>query len=159
MPLFSSQFLTRLRFLALNARRVGGGLAAPSVSQLPAGGTELSGYRDYAAGDDYRQVDWHLSARHDELFTRQFEGETDLRVYLLLDGSRSMAAGRPSKFDAARQVAAALAFLALGRHQRVAVGLQVHVLVGPASPHTATATIAADGELAVGRRTPHFHTG
>jgi uncharacterized protein (DUF58 family) len=113
MPLFNSQFLTRLRLVALAARRVDGGLAAPSVSHLPAGGTEVTGYRDYAAGDDVRQVDWNVCARHDELMVKQYRGEADHHFYVLLDASASMRAGTPAKFDVARWSAAALCYVAL----------------------------------------------
>ena len=52
---------------------------------------------------------------------KRFQEEEDLHVYLLLDCSRSMAFGDPSKFDYARQVAAALAYIALADLDRVAV--------------------------------------
>lgn len=80
---------------------------------LPAGGTELTGHRDYYPGDDYRQVDWNLCARHDELLMKEYRGQADRPVYILLDCSASMALGRPSKFDVARQAAAAVAYVAL----------------------------------------------
>jgi len=122
MELFGSQWVRRCEHLAQVARRLpGGGLLGRRPQRLPAGGTELTGYRDYAAGDDYRQVDWKQCARHDELLTKQFEGETDLRVYVLLDVSRSMALGRRPKFDVARRIAAALAYVALSRLQRVGI--------------------------------------
>jgi len=119
--LFDSEWLNRLRHLSLVARRAGGGILAGPRVNLPAGGTELSGHRDYAPGDDYRHVDWNLCARHDELFTRQFHGEADCPVYILLDCSRSMSLGRPPKFDVARQVAAALAYVALADLEQVSV--------------------------------------
>ena len=122
MEVFGSQWVRRCEHLAQVARRLpGGGLLGRRPARLPAGGTELTGYRDYAAGDDYRQVDWKQCARHDELLTKQFAGETDLRVYVLLDVSRSMALGHAPKFDAARRVAAALAYVALTRLQRVGI--------------------------------------
>ena len=91
MALFDSQWLNRLRYLSLASRRAGGGILAgprakrPTFGRCPAGGTELGGHRDYAPGDDYRQIDWNLCARHDELLTKQFPGEADRPVYLLLD--------------------------------------------------------------------------
>ena len=122
MELFGSQWVRQCEHLAQVSRRLpGGGLLGRRPARLPAGGTELTGYRDYAAGDDYRQVDWKQCARHDELLTKQFEGETDLRVYILLDVSRSMALGHPPKFDVARRIAAALAYVALTRLQTVGI--------------------------------------
>jgi len=114
-----SDLLTRLRYLALVGKRLEGGLLARPSVRLPAGGTEISGRRDYSPGDDYRLVDWRISARHDELTVRQYQGEADRFTYLLLDGSRSMTLGEPPKFDAARLAAASLAYLALTRQDRV----------------------------------------
>jgi len=117
-----TELLKRLEYLSLVARGVpGGGLLACRPSPLPAGGTELTGHRDYSPGDDYRQIDWGICARHDELHTRQFQGEQDLHVYLLLDCSRSMGLGRRPKFDVARRIAAALAYVSLAEERRVAV--------------------------------------
>lgn len=122
MELFGSRWVRQCEHLARVARRMpGGGLLGRRRSRLPAGGTEACGHRDYSPGDDYRSIDWRQCARHDELLTRQYPGETDLRVYLLLDASRSMALGQPAKFDVARRITAALAYVALADHQRVAV--------------------------------------
>jgi uncharacterized protein (DUF58 family) len=121
MALFDSESLTRLRYLSLVSRRAAGGLLAAAPRKLPSGGTEPAGHRDYAPGDDYRYVDWNLCARHDELWSKQFPGEADCPVYLLLDCSRSMALGRPPKFDVARRAVAALAYLALDRLEQVTV--------------------------------------
>ena len=87
MALFDSQSLNRLRHVWLATRQAGGGILAGPRARLPAGGTEITGHRDYSPGDDYRQVDWSLCARHDELRVKQYEGEADRPVYLLLDCS------------------------------------------------------------------------
>ncbi|HSQ58090.1 MAG TPA: DUF58 domain-containing protein, partial [Gemmata sp.] len=65
--------------------------------------------------------DWNLYARHDELLLKRFQEEEDLHVYFLLDCSRSMAFGDPPKFDFARQVTAALAYIALADLDRISV--------------------------------------
>ena len=88
-----------------------------------AGGTEETGVADYTSGNELRYVDWNRCARHDELVTRQFMGTEDHTVYFLLDGSRSMAINDAKKFDLARQLAAALALLALANHDRVWAGV------------------------------------
>ena len=86
-----------------------------------AGGTEVTGTADYAAGDDFRYVDWYRAARLDELVTRQFAGEEDTTVHLLLDTSASMALGDPTKLDVARRIAAHLAYIANKNLDRVTV--------------------------------------
>jgi uncharacterized protein (DUF58 family) len=78
-------------------------------------------HRDYSPGDDYRYVDWSVCARHDELVSRECPGGADRPVYVLLDSSRSMSVGDPSKFEVAVRIAAAVGAAALGRLDRVAM--------------------------------------
>ncbi len=65
------------------------------------------------AGDDYRQIDWNLCARHDELRTFPLAPSDNRFVYLLVDCSPSMGAADPTKFAAARDWAYGLASIAL----------------------------------------------
>ncbi len=122
MALFDSDFLKKLEYLSLVSRRVFRGqlLAQRRTMQL-GGGIEFADHREYTPGDDFRYLDWNVFARHDELLLKRFQEEEDLHVYLLLDCSRSMAFGDPPKFDYARQVAAALGYIALADLDRVAV--------------------------------------
>lgn len=81
---------------------------------------EFAEHRLYNPGDDARFVDWKLLARSDRAYIKQFEEETNLRAYLLLDTSRSMAwSSDPStvvtKLDYGRLLAASLALLLLGQ--------------------------------------------
>src|SRR5438105_14741607 len=122
MPLFDSDFLKKLEYLSLVSRRVfRGSLLAQRRTMQLGGGIEFADHREYAYGDDFRYLDWNLYARHDELMLKRFQEEEDLHVYLLLDCSRSMAFGEPPKIDLARQVVAALAYIALADLDRVAV--------------------------------------
>ena len=122
MALFDSDFLKKLEYLSLVSRRVFRGqlLAQRRTMQL-GGGIEFADHREYTPGDDFRYLDWNVFARHDELLLKRFQEEEDLHVYILLDCSRSMAVGDPPKFDYARQVAAALGYIALADLDRVAV--------------------------------------
>jgi uncharacterized protein (DUF58 family) len=122
MALFDSDFLKKLEYLSLVSRRVFRGqlLAQRRTMQL-GGGIEFADHRDYTPGDDFRYLDWNVFARHGELLLKRFQEEEDLHVYILLDCSRSMAVGNPPKFDYARQVAAALAYIALADLDRVGV--------------------------------------
>jgi uncharacterized protein (DUF58 family) len=122
MPLFDSDFLKKLEYLSLVSRRVFRGqlLAQRRTMQL-GGGIEFADHREYTPGDDFRYLDWNVFARHDELLLKRFQEEEDLHVYLLLDSSRSMGFGNPVKFDYARQVAAALGYIALADLDRVSV--------------------------------------
>jgi uncharacterized protein (DUF58 family) len=121
-PLFDSEFLQKLEYLSLVSRRVFRGqiLAQRRTIQL-GGGIEFADHRDYSPGDDFRYIDWNVYARHEELLLKRFQEEEDLHVYILLDCSRSMGFGAPVKFDLARRLAAALAYIALADLDRVAV--------------------------------------
>ena len=78
-------------------------------------------YRPYSPGDDTRNLDWGTYLRLDRLILRLFEEEADLPVYIFIDASRSMGFGDPSKFDYARRLAAAIAYIALINHDRVSL--------------------------------------
>jgi len=116
------ELLKRFHYLSLVARRAGGSsLVSGPRRKLPGGGTEVTGVRDYAPGDDYRHIDWTWCARRDELLTRTFEGDEDRHVYVLLDCSSSMGLGRPPKFQLARRIAAVLGYAALTNLDRLSV--------------------------------------
>lgn len=119
---FTEDFLRRLEHLRFATRRpVAGHLRGVHRSRRTGSGMVFSDYRPYTPGDDTRNLDWGIYLRLDRLILRLFEEEADLPVYLLVDASASMGFGEPSKFDFARKVAAALAYLALLDHDRVSV--------------------------------------
>ena len=87
---------------------------------------EFSEHRPYMPGDPLRDVDWKALAKTDRLYVKQYEEETNLKAYLLLDISGSMAfesGGSLAKFRYSAYLAAALAYLML--RQRDAVGLML----------------------------------
>ena len=86
---------------------------------------EFAEHRQYMPGDPIRDIDWKAYGKSDRLFVKQYEEETNLRAYILLDASGSMGfdADGISKFQYGRYVAAALSYLML--RQRDAVGLSV----------------------------------
>lgn len=122
MPLFDSDFLKKLEYLSLVSKRVfRGQLLAQRRTVQMGGGIEFADHRDYVAGDDLRYLDWNVYARLNETLVKRFQEEEDLHVYLFLDCSRSMAFGSPAKFDLARQVVAALGYIALADLDRISV--------------------------------------
>lgn len=74
---------------------------------------EFADFREYSKGDDTRHIDWRVYARTDKFFIRQYEEETSMRVYLIVDQSRSMEYGEGdrNKLNYACRAAAALAYL------------------------------------------------
>jgi uncharacterized protein (DUF58 family) len=124
--LLEPETLARLRGLELRARRIVEGYVA-GLHRSPYRGfsNEFAEHREYAPGDDLRYVDWKVYGKSDRFYLKQFEEETNLLCYLLLDTSESMQYQGPhaalSKLEYAQCAAASLAYLVL--HQRDAVGL------------------------------------
>ncbi len=87
---------------------------------------EFTDYKVYVAGDDPKRIDWRAYGRSRRLFVRQYEAETDMVVYLLVDVSASMnyaGAGHESKYIVAAKVAAALAYLMIHQGDKAALVL------------------------------------
>lgn len=120
--LFPPDFLTRLEYLSIISKRVfRGSLLAQRRTMQLGSGIEFSDHREYSPGDDFRYLDWNVYARHGDLLLKRFQEEQDLHVYFMLDCSRSMGFGDPVKFDLARQLVAALAYIALADLDRITV--------------------------------------
>lgn len=114
--------LARLEALDLASRKIFlGRFKGERRSTRKGRSVEFADYRNYAQGDDLRFVDWNLYARLDRLFVKLFLEEEDLHLYVLLDASRSMDFGSPTKFRCAQQLAAAIGFVGLIRAHRVRI--------------------------------------
>jgi len=120
--LLPPQLLARLERLELVSRKIfRGRLKGERRSRRKGQSVEFADFRNYVPGDDLRFVDWNLYARLDKLFLKLFLEEEDLHVYFLVDASPSMNFGNPTKFFAAKQVAAALSFVGMCRGDRVRI--------------------------------------
>ena len=112
----------RLSRLELRARLAVEGLYS-GIHKSPYHGfnVEFAEYREYSPGDDLRYVDWRVFARSDRFFVKQFEAETNLNCYLLLDSSGSMdfATNSQTRLDYGASLAAALALLMLRQGDHV----------------------------------------
>ncbi len=84
-------------------------------------GMEFADYRVYEPGDDLRHVDWNIYARLDRLFIKLFHTDEALPLTLLIDNSRSMDFGSPTKLMCVKQVAAALGYIALAHADSVTI--------------------------------------
>ncbi len=120
--LFDEAFLRRLEALELASRRLTAGRMKGERRSVRRGqSVEFADYRNYAAGDDLRQLDWNVYARLERLFVKLFVEEEDVTVHVLVDASLSMDFGSPNKLDFARRAAGALAYLGLAHLDRVSV--------------------------------------
>jgi len=116
--------LVKLERLDLKARLIVEGFIS-GLHQSPFHGfsVEFAQHREYAPGDDLRRLDWKVYARSDRHYVKEYEEETNLVAYVLLDISESMryASGPLSKLEYGCYLAASLVYLML--NQRDSVGL------------------------------------
>jgi len=83
---------------------------------------EFAEYRMYTPGDDLRHVDWNVFARTERAYLKRYRGETNTRVTVMLDLSKSMSfGGKPTKLEYARFLVSSILYLAV--QQRDAAGL------------------------------------
>jgi uncharacterized protein (DUF58 family) len=117
------QALTRIASLELIARTVVEGFIS-GLHRSPHLGfsVNFAEYRAYRPGDDIRKIDWKVYGRTDRFYVKEFEGETNTSIHLILDCSRSMAYGSLgiSKLEYGQYLAASLGYFAF--KQRDAVG-------------------------------------
>ena len=119
---FDEGFLRQLQRLGVLMKQpVRGGLKGGRRSVKRGQSVEFADYRDYALGDDLRQLDWNVFARLEKLFVKLFVEEEDVTITFLIDASPSMAFGRPEKLLFAKRAAAALGYIALAGEDRVVV--------------------------------------
>jgi uncharacterized protein (DUF58 family) len=140
--LLNPEFVSRLKNMQLRARLVVEGFMV-GLHKSPYHGfsVEFAEHRPYMPGDSLRNLDWKVFAKTDRFYVKQYEEETNLKSYLLLDTSNSMSfrSGEISKFQYASYLAAALSYLMI--QQRDAVGLacydtEVRSYLPPRSVHT-----------------------
>jgi len=125
--LLDPKLLAKLGTTQLRARAVVEGLLS-GLHRSPHQGqsVEFSEHKLYAPGDELRHIDWKAFGKVDRYYVKQFEHETSLRAFLLLDASASMTyrgGDGLSKLDYAKTLAASLAYLLV--RQQDAVGLAI----------------------------------
>jgi uncharacterized protein (DUF58 family) len=121
-------FISKLNSLELKARLVVEGFMV-GLHKSPYHGfsVEFSEHRAYMQGDNLKDVDWKVFGKTEKYFIKQYEEETNLRSYIFLDTSNSMAFSSEnniSKLDYSLTLAAALSYMMI--HQQDAVGLTLY---------------------------------
>jgi uncharacterized protein (DUF58 family) len=115
-PLLDRQFLEKLERLTIQWQKSFAGLVGGhNPSRFSGGGQEFLDHRNFHEGDDLRAINWRAYLRLEKLFLKMFQIEPRVPVQILLDTSQSMAVGDRSKFEYARRLAAALAYVGLVR--------------------------------------------
>jgi len=116
------QILARVRSLELQARSVVEGyLAGMHRSPYHGFAVEFAQHREYVPGDDIRHIDWKVYGRSERFYLKQYQQDTNLVCWLVIDASESMkyGSGPISKFDYACTVAASLAYLIINQSDSV----------------------------------------
>lgn len=115
--------LQRLGSLPIKARViVEGALSGLHRASMHGSSVEFAQHKEYSPGDELRHVDWKAYAKLDRYYVKQFEQESQLTVYLVLDASASMAfagGGAMSKLEYAGLVLAALGYLTSSQQDKV----------------------------------------
>lgn len=123
---FDPTELRKYAGLTLVARQIVEGFLT-GVHRSPYKGfsVEFAEHRQYTPGDEIRHIDWRAVGKTDRYYVKEYEEETNLKAYLVVDASGSMGFRGTkkslSKFEYAQHVAASLAYLML--HQMDGVGL------------------------------------
>ena len=119
--------LARLAALPLESRQAMiGSVAGKHRSPHRGSSVEFAEYRKYVPGDDTRRLDWKAFARSDRFYIKEFEADTNLRAYFVVDSSGSMnfsSGETDTKIQYARRIAASLSYLLV--KQGDAAGLSV----------------------------------
>jgi len=116
--------LARLMRAQVHARLpMSGAMSGQHKSPHKGSSVEFAEYRKYVPGDDIRLLDWRVYARTDRFYLKEFEADTNLRAWFVVDCSASMSYSShgPGKLDYARRMAATLAYMLV--QQGDAVGL------------------------------------
>ncbi len=129
--LLDPDFMTRLEQLEIISRKIHASRQrGERKSKRKGESAEFADYRNYVPGDDIRHIDWNIYARLDRLFLKLFLEEEELNVTVLIDVSKSMDSGEPSKALYARRVAAAVTYIALCNYDRVGLYAYNDAVVG-----------------------------
>src|SRR2546430_2082867 len=129
--LLEPAFMARLDQLDVMSRKLlAGKLKGERRSKRRGQSVEFADYRNYVVGDDLRFIDWNIYARLEKLFLKMFLEEEDLNITVMVDVSKSMDFGTPTKALYAKRVAAAMAYIGLCNLDRVNMYAYSDRLVG-----------------------------
>jgi uncharacterized protein (DUF58 family) len=106
--------LRHLQHLGIHSRaRVEGSMTGSHRSPYKGLSTEFADHRQYVVGDDLRHLDWRVYARSERYYIKRYEENTNMKVYILVDCSASMAYGSEgiSKYEYACRLAAGMAYV------------------------------------------------
>ena len=120
----TSEILKRVRQIEIKTRGLSNNIFAGEYhSAFKGRGMTFSEVREYQYGDDIRNIDWNVTARHNRPYVKIFEEERELTVMLMIDVSASRNFGTISKLkkNQITEIAAVLAFSAIQNNDKIGV--------------------------------------
>ena len=120
----TSELLKRVRKIEIKTRGLSKNIFAGEYhSAFKGRGKTFSEVREYQYGDDIRNIDWNVTARHNRPYVKIFEEERELTVMLMIDVSASRNFGTISKLkkNQITEIAAVLAFSAIQNNDKIGV--------------------------------------
>ena len=120
----TSELLKRVRKIEIKTRGLSSNIFAGEYhSAFKGRGMTFSEVREYQYGDDIRNIDWNVTARHNKPYVKVFEEERELTVMLMIDVSASRNFGTVSKLkkNQITEIAAVLAFSAIQNNDKIGV--------------------------------------
>ena len=120
----ANELLKKVRKIEIKTRGLSQNIFAGEYhSAFKGRGMMFSEVREYQFGDDIRDIDWNVTARHNKPYIKVFEEERELTVMLLIDVSQSRTFGAVGveKKEIVTEVAATLAFSAIQNNDKIGV--------------------------------------
>lgn len=118
--------VSKLESLALRAKViVEGALTGSHRARLRGSSVEFAEHKEYSQGDELRHIDWKVLGKADRYYVKQYEQESEMTCYLVLDASASMnyQGQGVGKREYASHLVAALAYLLIGQRDRVGLSI------------------------------------
>ena len=124
MPMDANELLKKVRRIEIKTRGLSQNIFAGEYhSAFKGRGMTFAEVREYQYGDDIRDIDWNVTARHNHPYIKVYEEERELTVMLLVDvsGSRLFGAVGEQKREMIAEIAATLAFSAIQNNDKIGV--------------------------------------
>lgn len=118
----ANELLKKVRKIEIKTRGLSQNIFAGEYhSAFKGRGVIFSEVREYVPGDDVRDIDWNVTARHNKPFVKVYEEEREMTVMLLVDvsGSRNFGAVGEQKMEKMAEIAATLAFSSIQNNDKV----------------------------------------
>lgn len=116
--MLSKELVKKIRYIEIRSKRLVDEIFSGEYrSNFKGKGMEFEDIREYYHGDDVRNIDWNVTARHNQTYVKQFREERELNMFLMVDISKSNDFGR--KMDVIAEISGTLAFSANRNNDRI----------------------------------------